>query len=87
MAKDQEFVTEVLKALVNHPEKVKVERIVNELGVLLKIEVDPSDVGGVLGKQGATINALRHLARIVGRRNRAFVSLKLKEDLEQLSVK
>jgi len=31
----QEFLENILKALVNHPEDVKVERTVDEMGVLL----------------------------------------------------
>jgi predicted RNA-binding protein YlqC (UPF0109 family) len=77
MSKDQEFVEIAVKSLVQHPEDVKIERTVNELGVLITIEVNPSDVGAVIGKKGQTISALRQLLRVIGLKNRAWVSLKL----------
>ena len=82
-AKDQEFVEGALKILVNNPKDVKVKRTVNELGVLSTIDVNPEDAGLVIGKKGSAINALRHLARIIGKQNKSLVSLKLAEHLNQ----
>jgi len=83
MPADQEFLQKVLENLVKNPKEVKVERTVNELGVLLTVHVNKEDVGTVIGKNGQTISALRHLTRAVGRRHQALVSIKLAENLTQ----
>jgi predicted RNA-binding protein YlqC (UPF0109 family) len=77
--KDQEFVEYVVKALVDNPEKVNVERRVDEMGVLVTLSVDPLDMGKVIGKDGATAKAIRTLLRVVGMKNNARVNLKINE--------
>lgn len=74
---DQKFLEKLIKMLVNNPRKVKVERIVNERGVLLEINADPEDIATLVGKQGRNIDAIRHLIRIVGLKNKAYVSVRL----------
>ncbi|MDP3948761.1 MAG: KH domain-containing protein [bacterium] len=76
---DQEFLEYVVKALVDHPEEVKVERKVDEMGVLLSLRVGAQDMGQVVGRQGATAKAIRSLLRIVGVKNNARVNLKIEE--------
>ncbi|MCD6421803.1 KH domain-containing protein [bacterium] len=76
---DQEFVEYVVKAIVDHPEDVQTERTVDEMGVLITLKVNPEDVGKVIGKRGATINAIRTILRVLGMKNRARVNLKLEE--------
>ncbi len=75
----QEFLENILKALVNHPEDVKVERTVDEMGVLLTIKVNPADVGIIIGRKGSTIQAIRTLVKIVGLKNRARINLKVEQ--------
>jgi len=79
MAQDQEFLEYVVKALVDNPDKVEVARKIDEMGVLLTLKVDPSDMGTVIGRQGNTAKALRTLLRVVGAKNDARVNLKLEE--------
>jgi predicted RNA-binding protein YlqC (UPF0109 family) len=76
---DQEFLTFLVKSIVDHPEDVTVERKVDEMGVLLSLRVNPKDMGQVVGRQGATANAIRSLLRIVGVKNNARVNLKIEE--------
>lgn len=76
---DQEFVEYVIKSLVNHPEDVAVERKIDEMGVLLTLKVNPSDMGLVIGKRGSTARAIRTLARIIGLKNHARVNFKIAE--------
>ncbi len=76
---DQEFVQYIIKSIVGNPDKVSVERKVDEMGVLLTVNVDASDVGYVVGRQGQTIRAVRTLAKIVGAKNNARVNIKLNE--------
>lgn len=78
-ATDQEFLEYLVKSLVDHPDDVKVDRKVDEMGVLLSLKVHPLDMGQVVGRQGATAKAIRSLLRIVGIKNNARVNLKIEE--------
>lgn len=77
--KDQLFVETVVKAIVANPDDVKVDRTVDERGVLLTLHVNPSDIGYVIGRQGQTAKAIRTLAKIIGAKNNARVNLKIDE--------
>ena len=74
---DQQFVEYIVKTLVNNPEKVVVEREIDERGVLLSLSVDPEDVGRVIGKRGATAQSIRTLLRVLGTKNGARYNLKV----------
>ena len=76
---DQAFLESTIKAIVSYPDKVVVERKVDEMGVLLTLKVDPQDMGLVIGRQGATAKAIRTLLRIVGAKHNARVNLKIEE--------
>lgn len=81
MAKDndKEFLEFLVKALVDNPGDVKVDRKVDEMGVLLSLHVNSEDMGQIIGKAGATARAIRNLVRIVGLKNHARVNLKIEE--------
>lgn len=79
MEYDQQFLEYVVKALVDHPEDVKVTRVVDELGVLLTLAVHKDDMGKVIGRSGATAKAIRTVLRVVGMKNDARVNLKIEE--------
>ena len=76
---DHEFLEYLVKSIVDHPDDVKVDRKVDEMGVLLSLKVNPQDMGQVVGRQGSTANAIRSLLRIVGIKNNARVNLKIEE--------
>ncbi len=73
------FLEFLIKALVDHPEDVKVERKVDEMGVLLSLHVHAEDMGQIIGKAGSTAKAIRSLVRVVGLKNHARVNLKIEE--------
>jgi len=79
MEEDQQFLTTIAKAIVNNPDDVKVTRSVDERGVLLTLDVAPTDIGYVVGRRGRTIQAVRTLVKVVGAKNNALVNLKLNE--------
>ena len=81
MAKDsdKEFLEFIVKTLVDHPGDVKIDRKVDEMGVLLSLKVNPEDMGQIIGKAGSTARAIRNLVRIVGLKNHARVNLKIEE--------
>lgn len=76
---DYQFLDTVVKSLVEHPEDVKIDRTVDEMGVLLTLSVNPEDMGKVIGRQGNTAKAIRILLRVVGMKNNARVNLKINE--------
>ncbi len=77
--KDRDFIEYVVKMLVDNPDDVKVERKIDEMGVLITLDVNPQDMGMVIGREGMTAKALRTLLRVIGARNSARVNLKINE--------
>lgn len=78
-ARDKEFIEYVVKMLVDNPESVKVDRKIDEMGVLITLDVHADDMGMVIGREGMTAKALRTLLRVIGARNNARVNLKINE--------
>ena len=76
---DKDFLEFIVKNLVDHSDDVKVDRTVDEMGVLLSLKVNPEDMGQIIGRAGATARAIRSLVRIVGLKNHARVNLKIEE--------
>ena len=74
---DQQFVEYIVTSLVGYPDDVKVERIIDENGVLLTLTVNPEDLGRVIGKRGVTAQSLRTLLRALGTKNDARYNLKI----------
>ena len=74
---DQQFVEYIVKTLVNNPDKVKIDRTIDEKDVLLSLEVDPEDVGRIIGRRGATAQSIRTLLRALGTKNDARYNLKI----------
>jgi hypothetical protein len=76
---DEQFLEYVIKAIVDHPDDVKLSRKVDEMGVLLSLQVHPEDMGQVVGREGSTARSIRTLVRIIGLKNHAHVNLKIEE--------
>lgn len=79
MEKDEKFVQDVVKSLVDNPDKVETKRTVDEMGVLIELTVAPEDMGKVIGKEGKTAKSIRTLLRVLGAKNNARVNLKITE--------
>ena len=76
---DKEFVEYIIKHIVNNPDDVKITRKTDEMGVLIEVTVNPTDMGLLIGRAGTTAKAIRVLARIIGIRNNARVNLRIIE--------
>jgi uncharacterized protein len=76
---DKIFLEYVVKALVDNPNDVKIERALDEMGVLITLTVNPLDMGKIIGRMGNTAKAIRTLLRIIGMKNNARVNLKINE--------
>jgi len=79
MERDQQFLEYIVKALVDNPDDVKINRTVDEMGVLLTLSVNKDDMGKIIGRSGQTAKAIRTILRIVGMKNDARVNLKIEE--------
>lgn len=76
---DKDFLEFVVKSVVGHPEDVKIDRTIDEMGVLLTLRINPADMGYIIGRKGQTAQAIRTLLKIVGAKNNARVNLKIEE--------
>jgi hypothetical protein len=77
--KDQDFLEAIVEGIVDNPKDIKIDRVVDEMGVLLTLKVNPEDMGALIGRGGSTARAIRTLLRIVGAKNSARVNLKIEE--------
>lgn len=62
----KQLIEYIVSNLVNHPEDVIIEEQPTEDGefTLINIQVNPEDIGRVIGKSGKVIKAIRQITRI-----------------------
>ena len=76
----KEFVEFIVKQLVDKPDIVSVEEsLPNENTFEIKIKVDQSDIGKVVGKKGKNIDALRTLLTAVAAKEHHRATLQVLE--------
>ena len=75
-----ELITAIARSLVDKPEAVSVSQTSNETGTVLRLRVDPSDVGKVIGKQGRTARSLRTILGAVSVKLHHRYSLEIVEE-------
>lgn len=76
---DTAYLTGILEPLLDEPQKLVVSRRTDEMGVLFTVQCGKDDMGRVIGKEGATANAIRALLRIYGAKNNERINMKLLE--------
>ena len=59
----KELVEVIAKALVDHPEEVKVTETEREDAILVELSVAPVDMGKVIGKSGKIAKAIRSVVK------------------------
>ena len=60
----EQLISYIVKSLVDNPGKVEVStEIESEKVVILKVSVDPSDLGKVIGKGGKIANSIRTIIK------------------------
>jgi len=57
----QAFLDYVIKALVDRPDAVSISPVDRHGLTVYELRLHPTDVGKIIGRQGATINAIRSL--------------------------
>ncbi len=78
-----ELITAIACSLVDKPEAVSVNATSNEAGTVLRLRVDPTDVGKVIGKQGRTARSLRTILGAVSVKLHHRYSLEIVEETRQ----
>jgi predicted RNA-binding protein YlqC (UPF0109 family) len=68
-----ELVTMIVRALVDDPEQVSVNKVAGERSIIFEVRVVPDDLGKVIGKGGRIANALRTLVRAAGTKDRKSI--------------
>ena len=76
----KELVTDIAKALVDHPEQVQVNSIEGEQVTVLELRVAPDDLGKVIGRQGRTAKSIRTVLSAAGTKMRKRFTLEILED-------
>lgn len=59
-------VEHLVRGIVGHPDDVQVDVRPGRRGVMIRVRVNPDDVGKVIGRTGRTATALRTVVRAVG---------------------
>jgi len=75
----KELVTDIAKALVDHPVQVQVNSIEGEQVTVLELRVAPDDLGKVIGRQGRTAKSIRTLLGAAGMKLKKRFTLEILE--------
>ncbi len=73
----KELLEVIAKSLVDNPDKVVVEEKTDEIGIVLELNVDESDIGKVIGKQGRIAKAIRSVVKAAAIREDKKVVVKI----------
>ena len=76
-----EYASAIIKPILTQPDSFIITQKHDDMGVLLSISVHQADMGLIIGTQGETAKAIRHLVRIVGIASKQRVSIKINEPL------
>jgi predicted RNA-binding protein YlqC (UPF0109 family) len=70
----KELITDIVKALVDHPEEVYVKQIGGSHTTVLEVRVAKSDLGMVIGKRGRNVQAIRTiLSALAGKSRQRYI--------------
>jgi uncharacterized protein len=72
---DTQILHTILINLVTEPDDVKIERKLDEQGVLLTVMVNSKDMGIVIGRNGSMATAIKTVMRAVGKANKMNLRL------------
>jgi uncharacterized protein len=76
----KELVELIARALVDHPEDVKVDTVDGPQATTLELRVNREDLGKVIGRQGRTAKAMRTLLGASGMKVRRRFTLEIVEE-------
>lgn len=61
----EEILKTIIENLVDNKKEVKVSRVDDEKGILLKVKVANEDMGKIIGKQGRIAKAIRTVMKAI----------------------
>jgi predicted RNA-binding protein YlqC (UPF0109 family) len=67
----------IIENVVKDKDAIKIDKVDDELWTLLTLKVDKEDMWTIIGKWGATINAIRSLLRIYWVKQNKRINLKV----------
>jgi uncharacterized protein len=79
----EELMSQIARALVDHPDEVRVEAVEGDEGddtTILEMRVAPDDIGKVIGKQGRTVRSMRTILAAVAQGHHLRYELDVIED-------
>ncbi len=76
----KELIEGIAKALVDNPDKVVVEEIVDGKDIVLKLRVADSEMGKVIGKKGRIARSIRTVLKSVSNKKNVNATLEIVED-------
>ena len=75
----KELVETIARALVDHPDEVKVASVEGPQATVLELRVHPEDLGKVIGRQGRTAKSIRTLLGAAGMKLKKRYTLEILE--------
>lgn len=75
----EQYLADVIRPLLTKPESARISQSSDDMGILLTLTVAGEDMGPLIGKQGETAKAIRHILRIAGVKQNMRVSVKITE--------
>ena len=72
-----EYIEQLLKPLLSHPDEMKVDKVVDDRGILLNVTLSGSDIGKCIGKGGEMAKCIRRILHAVGSKYDTILSLKM----------
>ncbi|NLA10795.1 MAG: KH domain-containing protein [Firmicutes bacterium] len=73
----EQMLEQIAKALVDHPDQVRVSQLDDGRVVTLELRVSPDDVGKVIGRQGRIVKAIRTVVNAAALRNNKRVLVEI----------
>ncbi|MHB1041728.1 MAG: KH domain-containing protein [Eubacteriales bacterium] len=73
----KELVEILAKALVDNPEKVKVDLVERDKSIIIELKVAPDDMGKVIGKQGRIAKAIRTVVKAAATKEKKKVMVEI----------
>lgn len=81
MEEDKQYLQIIIAPLLSVSGELRVDRIVDERGILLSVSVNKVDMGKILGKTGETARAIRRIMHQFGASRQLHLSVKFNEPL------
>lgn len=76
----KELIRQMVAALVDHPEAIKIREIQGETAIVFELQVAPGEMGKIIGKHGRTARSLRTIVSAAGMKLHKKARLELLEN-------